>query len=152
MSMPNETGAGKRPLPVDPAEFRPDPHAGFARYRPMAGVLAIGTGAFPTIVRYADILALMSDEHTRQMGTEALAFRGVTSGSLHSFYANSLLMSNPPRHAPRRAPLARTFAFRMIQDLRPHIRALADRLIDGLAGRGGADFLADFAAPRPARG
>jgi cytochrome P450 len=39
----------------------------------------------------------------------------------------------------------------MIQDLRPHIRALADRLIDGLAGRGGADFLADFAAPLPAR-
>jgi hypothetical protein len=35
----------KCPLRVDPAAFRPDPHAGFAKYRPLAGVIEFGGSA-----------------------------------------------------------------------------------------------------------
>lgn len=144
------TAARKRPTKVDPDSFRPDPHAGYARYRPVSGVLEIG-GGFPTVVRYADIMALMTDTHTRQLETEALAFRGIIEGSLFDFYANSLLLSNAPAHARRRAPLSRAFAFRLIQDLRPHIRALVCEMLDEIETDGEADFLAALASPLPAR-
>lgn len=144
------TAARKRPTKVDPDDFRPDPHAGFARHRPLSGVLQIGAG-FPTVVRYADIMALISDTHTRQLETEALVYRGIAEGSLFDFYANSLLLSNAPAHARRRAPLSRAFAFRLIQDLRPHIRALVGGMLDEIGTRGETDFLAAFASPLPAR-
>lgn len=139
----------KAPVKASAQDFRPDPHAGFARYRPVCGVVDIDGMA--TIVRHADAVTLMTDARTRQMETEALTLRGITDGALHAFYANSLLQSNPPAHAKRRAPLTRAFAFKLIQALRPQIRKLVDEMLDELEDNREVDFLDAVASPLPAR-
>ena len=139
-----------QPLKVDPDEFRPDPHVGFAKYRPLAGLLDFGMG-LPVVTRYADVEALMTDPRTRQMETEVLEVRGITSGPLHDFYANSMLVSNPPAHIRRRAPVARAFALKLIQAWRPRIRQLAMELIEAQASAQDIDFVEALAAPLPAR-
>jgi hypothetical protein len=142
---------GQSPLAADPGAFRPDPHAGFAKYRRRAGLLHIGSPV-PVVTRYADVTALMSDPRTRQSETEPLELRGVTSGALHAFYANSMLFSNGPVHGKRRAPLARTFAHKLIQAWRPHIAALVGNLLNAVkTDNGDVDFLDAIAAPLPSR-
>lgn len=142
---------GRSPLSAPPDAFRPDPHAGFATYRRRAGLLHIGTPV-PVVTRYADVAALMTDPRTRQSETEPLELQGVTSGALHAFYANTMLFSNPPVHGQRRAPVARTFAHKLIQAWRPRIAALVGTLMNAArTGDGDFDFLDAIAAPLPSR-
>lgn len=138
------------PLPADPDDFRMDLHAGYAKYRPLAAVISFGAG-FPVVTRFSDVTGLMTDPRTRQLQTEGLAMRGIASGALHEFYSNALLLSNPPDHARRRAPLQRAFAHRLIQELRPRIRALVDEILDVVEADGGTDFRDAVASPLPAR-
>jgi cytochrome P450 family 103 len=140
----------KCPLRVDPAAFRPDPHAGFAKYRPLAGVIEFG-GGLPVVTRHRDVAALMTDPRTRQIETEPLALRGITSGRLHDFYANTMLLANPPVHAPRRRPAARAFALKVIEAWRPRIRALVSQLIDAIDEDDEFDFVEAIASPLPSR-
>lgn len=146
----NESVAEKRPLRVDPDEFRPDPHVGFAKYRPVAGLIDFG-GGMPFVTRHADVAALMTDPRTRQIETEGLEAAGLTSGGLHDFFANSLLTSNPPAHARRRRPVARAFAHKLIEAWRPRVRALAAELVETAAAQGEFDFLETVASPLPSR-
>jgi len=139
-----------RPLPADPDDFRHDLHAGYAKYRPRAAVISFGAG-FPVVIRHGDVTGLMTDPRTRQLETEGLAMRGITSGALHDFYSHTLLLSNPPDHARRRAPLQRAFAHRLIQELRPRIRALVAQILDEAEIDGTADFRDAVASPLPAR-
>lgn len=140
----------RRPLQVDPDAFRPDPHIGFAKYRPLAGLIDFGAG-MPVATRYADVQGLMTDPNTRQLETEVLELRGITSGALYDFYANSMLVSNAPAHALRRGPVARAFALKLIQAWRPRIRALMNELIDAHEDEQEVEFVEAFASPLPAR-
>ena len=141
--------AAPQPLTVDPDEFRPDPHAGYAKYRPLSPVLSFG-GPIAVITRYADADALLTDPRTRQIETEGLALLGITSGTLHNFYAHSMLTSNQPAHKKRRAPASRAFGFRLVQAWRPRIRAMVHGLIDRHEAEGQMNFLETVAAPLPA--
>lgn len=140
----------RRPLLVSPEDFRPDPHASFARLRRRASVLDMA-GGYVLVIRHADVERLMTDPATRQIETEPLEFRGISNGALHDFYANSMLVSNAPAHARRRGPTARAFAFKLIEAWRPRIRALVRELIDAQIDRGGMDLTAAIAAPLPSR-
>ncbi len=137
-------------LQVDPDAFRPDPHAAFSKYRPIAGLIDIG-GGMPIVTRHADVERLMTDERTRQIETESLEMRGITSGALYGFYANSMLFSNPPAHLHRRAAVARAFASKLIQAWRPRIRALVSELIDAHERAQEMEFLDAIASPLPSR-
>ena len=140
----------KQPLQADPEAFRGNPHAGFARYRPQAGVIRIGPG-MPMATRHADVEALTTDPRTRQVETEMLEMAGITTGALHNFYANTMLLSNPPAHQRRRRPAARAFAFKLIEAWRPRIRTLVSELIDDCQGDGETDFAEAIAKPLPSR-
>ena len=140
----------KRALKADPEEFRPDPHPGYAKYRALSGLIDFGNG-MPVVTRHEDAQRLLADPRTRQVETEALEIRGIRSGALHDFYANSMLLSNPPRHAMRRAPTARAFAFKLIDAWRPRVRSLMEELLDAAQADPEADFLEAIASPLPAR-
>jgi cytochrome P450 family 103 len=137
-----------RPLAVDPDEFRPDPHRGFAKYRPLTGLVDFGYG-FPYVTRHPDVQQLLNDPRTRQAEVEGLEFRGITSGNLYDFYANSMLLSNPPRHQLRRAPVARTFAYKLVETWRPRVREIVSALVDAIAPGSEFDFLSEIASPLP---
>jgi cytochrome P450 len=56
---------------------------------------------------------------------------------------------DPPDHTKYRLPLNPAFSPKVMQARRAEIRALADRLIDRVAGQGHCDFIADIAEPLP---
>ena len=63
--------------------------------------------------------------------------------------ADWILNLNAPRHSRIRSLLARTFTARRITGMRPAIEAMADELLDAIAGRGAdgsaIEFMQDFA-------
>jgi cytochrome P450 len=143
------TAVGEIPK-ADPDDFRPDPHAGFSKHRPRHPLIDLG---MHTVVatRHADGMMLMTDPRTRQMETEALELGGITSGALHAFYSNALLLSNPPKHAQRRAPAARSFAPKLLDAWRPRIREVVSGLIEPTVDAKKTAFLASIASPLPAK-
>jgi cytochrome P450 len=127
-----------------------DPHGVFRRHRSLTPLIKREDGSYVAILA-EDVERLATDPRTRQVETELLQSRGVTEGALFDFYKNSMLLSNGPDHRRRRAPLSRVFASRLIAELRPRMRAIAERLIDSVYAQGEMDFLDQFAALLPAR-
>lgn len=138
------------PTVVPTEELEQRPHEVFRHHRPLAPLIRREDGVYIAI-RAQDVETLATDPRTRQLETELVFARGVTDGPLFDFFNNSMLLSNGPLHRRRRAPFARVFALKLITELRPRIRAIADELIDRHYARGEMDFIADFAAPIPAR-
>jgi len=135
-------------IPADELEQRP--HDVFRRHRPLAPLVRREDGVYISI-RAKDVETLATDPRTRQLETELVLARGVSDGPLYDFFNNSMLLSNGPLHRRRRAPFARVFALKLISEMRPRIRAVADELIERNYPRGEMDFITDFAAPMPAR-
>ena len=117
---------------------------------PCPGLIRIGP-SMPIATRHADVEAMATDPRTRQVETEMLEMSGITSGALHTFYANTMLLSNPPVHLQRRRPAARAFAHKLIEAWRPRIRTLVLELIDECYAQGETDFAEAIAKPLPSR-
>lgn len=60
-----------------------------------------------------------------------------------------MLNLDPPDHTRLRALVHKVFTPRMVEDLRPRIAAIADDLLDEMAGQSEADYIASFAFPLP---
>lgn len=86
---------------------------------------------------------------TRQLETDLLQMRGITTGPIFDFYRTAMVFSNGEEHRRRRTPVARTFAFKLIEAMRPRIAASAEALIAPLVGKGDVDFRQDVAAKLP---
>jgi cytochrome P450 len=131
-------------------ELEENPHRVFRQHRPVTPVIKREDGLYIAI-RAADVEKLATDPRTRQGETELVTSQGVTEGPLFDFVKHTMLMSNGTVHRRRRAPLARTFAVKLITELRPQIRAIAEELIDDGIARGGMSLVADYSALIPAR-
>ena len=138
------------PPTIAPEELERDTHRVMREQRPLTPLLKRYDGTYIAI-RAADIANLGTDPRTRQMETELAASRGVNDGPLFDFFKNTMLLSNGPEHRRRRAPMARTFALKMITELRPRIRAIATELVDAVFAKGEMSFVEDYAALVPAR-
>lgn len=114
------------------------------------GPVAIDRYGFYWIFSHAHMLTVTDPALTRQVETEKLPLLGITDGPIWEYFANSLLFSNGAVHAKRRRPLARAFAFRVMDGLRPRIRAIAEELIRPHLGAE-TDILNQIAGPLPAR-
>ncbi|MEM8755037.1 MAG: hypothetical protein AAGF90_18895, partial [Pseudomonadota bacterium] len=114
------------------------------------GPAAIDRHGFYWTFSHAHLLACVDPETTRQAETEKVVAMGLTSGPIYDYFANSLLFSNGETHQRRRRPLAKAFAFPVIEGLRPMIRAVSESLIRPRLGHE-VDFLNDVAAPLPSR-
>jgi cytochrome P450 len=132
------------------AELDRDPHALFRRMRLVSPFIRREDGSYIAI-RSGDVDRLYGDTRTRQMEMERLQSRGITSGYLFDIFQHTMLYANGSTHRQRRAPMSRAFAFRLITELRPRIRATAHRLIDGVEERSEMDFVDEFAALIPAQ-
>jgi hypothetical protein len=150
LTSPMPTHAQSEPIIVPRAELERDPHGTFRRYRPLTPFIKADDGAF-ILLRAKDLQSLVTDPRTRQVETEFAELRGVTSGPLFAFLQGGMLLSNDETHRRRRAPMSRTFAFRMISELRPQIRAMTEAILDKRRGAGAMNLLADYAAVIPTR-
>jgi cholest-4-en-3-one 26-monooxygenase len=60
-----------------------------------------------------------------------------------------LITMDPPRHVRLRRLVNKGFTPRMVAQLEPHIRAITNEIIDGVAPKGRCDFVTDVAAQLP---
>nr|UTN42960.1 P-450 monooxygenase [Agrobacterium fabrum] len=102
------------------------------------------------VLRADDVFGLSSDPRTRQIETELMLNRGVKEGAVFDFVRFSMLFSNDKTHSRRRSPFTRTFAFRMIENLRPKIRQLTEILFQDLKEVGSFNFVEEYASKLPA--
>ena len=62
---------------------------------------------------------------------------------------NALFTADPPVHTRHRKLLSKALSPRRVRELEPHIRAIAQDLIDAFAQTGRVDLLPEFAIPLP---
>lgn len=152
MSTPFLSDARRSPaeIPIiSIADLDADPHGIFKRYRGKVPIVQRADGAYVAI-RASHVEALTTDPRTRQIETELVKARGITSGPLFDTIGQSMLFSNDAEHRRRRAPMSRAFAFRTVAEIRPRIREIAERLIRARLREGGMNLIEDYTALVPA--
>lgn len=141
--------------PFDP-QYVADPHAYYARLRETApvqrSVLPDGQTVW-VLTRYADVEAAFADprlvkDPRNALTPEQIARRPPLPETLRYIRAN-MLSRDPPDHTRLRRLVSKVFTPRMVEQLRPRIRAIADALLDAVAGRGEMDLIAEYALPLP---
>lgn len=138
-------------LPAIPLDLPPgtDIYAFHNKIRE-ASPLALGPNNMIFAMRYKHF-ELITSPRTRQWEDEALAAQGIKSGPLHRANRDGVLFSNGDTHQRRRAPMARTFAFKLMDGMRPHIAELVSGIVQENLDKGPIDFLNLVAAQLPAR-
>jgi cytochrome P450 family 103 len=126
-----------------------DLHAAYRDARAKSPVIRNMMGIV-TGLRARHMETIVSDV-TRQMEAETLMMQGVTSGPIWDLRNNSILFANGDAHRRRRQPLARTFAFKLMEGMRPRATAVAEELVKERLGKGEIDFLNEVSADIPAR-
>jgi cytochrome P450 family 103 len=126
-----------------------DLHAAYKAAREISPVVRNQMG-IATGLRARHLDTILSDA-TRQMEGETLMMQGITSGPLWDLRQSSILFSNGDAHRRRRQPLARTFAFKLMEGMRPKAAAVASQLVEERLGAGDVDFLNEVSADVPAR-
>ncbi len=110
----------------------------------------IGMG-YMTMALHARAIELVVSDATRQIETETKMMQGIFNGPIYDFTANVLLFSNGDVHMRRRRPIARTFAYKLMEAMRGKSADTAAELINERLGKGPIDFVKDIAEQIPAR-
>lgn len=126
-----------------------DPYAVFAECRANVPLVRVEMGLVLALrARHLD--AVMTDA-TRQLETETKMMQGITSGPIYAFTEAAMLFANGEAHRRRRAPVQRTFAFKLMDAMRPKAAELAAELVSTRLNAGPIDFVNEIAAQIPAR-
>lgn len=96
-------------------------------------------------------IELVTSDATRQLETEMLMMQGLTSGPIFDLISSGMLFANGETHTRRRAPVSRTFAFKLMDAMRPKAAEIAAEMIKARLGAGPVDFVGEIAAQIPAR-
>lgn len=115
---------------------------------PLARV-PMGMGSMILSLRARNVDLIVSDA-TRQLETEVKMMQGIFDGPIYDFVAQVMLFANGDVHRRRRQPVARTFAFKLMEAMRPKAAATAAELIEARLGKGSIDFVQEIAAQIPA--
>jgi cytochrome P450 len=110
----------------------------------------IGFGHMVLALRARTVEQIVGSE-TRQLETESKILQGVFDGPIYDFIAQVMLFANGETHMRRRQPVARTFAFKLMEAMRPKAAAIAAEIINDHLGKGPFDYVHEFAAQVPAR-
>lgn len=103
------------------------------------------------VSRYKDAVELLKDARfskDRYKLTEADRGRYFRLGETAQLDKH-MLNADPPAHTRLRALVAQAFTARRVEDLRPRITAIAQRLLEALPAEGRVDLLDAFAFPLP---
>jgi cytochrome P450 len=141
--------------PFDP-NYIADPHAFYARLRKTAPVqrATLRDGQTVWLVTgFADVEAAFTDprlvkDPRNARSVDELA-RLPTLTETTRYIRSHLLYRDPPDHTRLRRLVSKAFTPRMVEQLRPRIQAIADALLDAVAGRGEMDLIKDYAFPLP---
>jgi len=94
---------------------------------------------------------LVTSDATRQIETETKMMQGIFDGPIFEFTRLAMLFANGETHMRRRLPVARTFAFKLMEAMRPRIRSIAEDMVRTHLNEGPIDFVENIASMMPAR-
>jgi cytochrome P450 len=134
-------------IDIDPDTV--DPHAYLKGIREQAPLARTPMGIVLAL-RHRH-LELVTSDATRQLETETKVMQGITSGPIWDITISGMLFANGDVHRRRRAPVSRTFAFKLMDAMRPKAATLAAELIEPRLDQGPIDFVNEIAAQIPAR-
>ena len=107
-----------------------------------------GGAGFWALTRYDDVMAVSKDPGTFSSYKGGTILRDIPEDDLNNTRTIMLNM-DPPQHARYRRLVSQGFTPRMTAALEPHIREIADKIIDAVITRGECDFVTEIAAELP---
>lgn len=104
------------------------------------------------VTRYQDVQAVLHKFSAERTPTpDQLDRVGLSAlNPVAKVMLKQMLFLDPPAHTRLRALASAAFTPRRVQQLRSHIQAITDRLIDGVRSNGRMEVMADVAHPLPA--
>lgn len=142
--------ARREPVPIETAKAFADPHRAYAEAR-AAGDVAVNEIGIFILLRHRHADVVFDNTLTRQIEMEPMFLRGISEGPLFDIYRDAMLFANGETHVKRRQPMARTFAFKLMDGMRPRVREIAAEIIAAEKGGGPVNFLDDFSRAIPSR-
>jgi cytochrome P450 len=135
-------------------DVRRDPYVNYARFRSERGLVRLRLFGGWAAARYKDVERVLQEpafstnrEQVALMKMMLRATRGAPE--FQDLVYNNLLMIDGPRHRRLRGLVAKAFTPRRVEALRPRVEALADGLLERMAGSHEVDLIRDFAQPLP---
>ncbi|TCO59456.1 cytochrome P450 [Actinocrispum wychmicini] len=101
------------------------------------------------VLRYAEANALLRDQRLDHNGKRYLEMNGVFDGPIYDWFVPMIVNHDGADHHRLRGLVGKAFTPRMVNGLRPFMRAKAEQLADELASVGVCEFIADFGNPLP---
>jgi cytochrome P450 len=156
MMLPEGMAVRDGVVDLDPREpaFVRDPYPYYAAMRNLGRCFAWRQLGHRCCGRHDDVNALLRDRrfgrqilHVATREELGLAEPPAHLRPFHDFERHSLLELEPPRHTRLRGFVNAAFLPRQVDRFAPRIERLAHDLVDGFAGRGRCDLVADYAAP-----
>jgi cytochrome P450 len=152
------SGVDAEPLEFNPflPEVHRDPYPLYHRLRVDSPVHLNFSGVW-LLTRFSDVQRILrdpavfsSDSRNSDLYRAFMASIGDRDlGPIGDDTARSMLFTDPPDHDRLRKLVSQAFTARRIEAMRPHIRKIADGLIDELGPAGEFDVVAQLAYPLP---
>ena len=136
--------------PLSP-DFIADPYPFYHRLRAI-DPMHLSPRGFHVASRHADITSILRDKRfgkdfvgrmTRRYGPQIL------EEPVYRSMSRWMLQQDPPDHGRLRGLVVRAFTAQRVEDMRPRIQQIVDKIIDRVEPRGHMDLIADFAFPLP---
>ncbi|MFD1214286.1 cytochrome P450 [Arthrobacter sp. GCM10027362] len=103
------------------------------------------------VLRYDEVSKLLKSPQLSQGSAKWPAHNGVHSGLFHDWWTKNLLVLEGEDHHRIRRLLNPAFSPRLIKQLVPRFRELANELVDAFIDKGECEFIRDFAEPYATR-
>ncbi|HUZ43443.1 MAG TPA: hypothetical protein VMU63_03495 [Acidimicrobiales bacterium] len=123
------------------------PYGVWKRLRDEAPVYYNPRFDFWALSRFEDVAAASRDPHTFESGHGTVL--ELMGAELRG--PGLIIFMDPPEHTALRALVSRAFTPRRAAELEGRIRSICAELLDGQAGVGSFDYVADFGAQLPSR-
>ena len=101
------------------------------------------------VLRYAEASELVRDGRLTHNGKGFMEQNGIVDGPIYDWFVPALVNHDGADHRRMRGLVNKAFTPRMVEGLRPLIRATSRRLAEELAGREEVDFFEEFADALP---
>ncbi|MCA1554080.1 MAG: cytochrome P450, partial [Chloroflexi bacterium] len=137
------------------ADVRANPYALYANIRAHDPLHWDEPMGFWVATRYADALAILHDPRiAKAQGLESALNRLPESERdgarpVYAAFAKQMLYADPPYHTRLRGLVSKAFTPRRIEQMRPRIQQVVDRLLDAVERDGRMDVIQQFAYPLP---
>ena len=138
----------------DPA-VRADPYPFYTAVQSAGRLVETPFGGF-ILTRHADVFSVLRDARFSSNSRHQAGYpqfvelaKQVGLGDARELFERVMLFADPPDHTRLRRIVNKAFTARAVEEMRPRIAAIVDRMLDGVAADGGADLVEALAFPLP---